>query len=258
MDYAGLSHIFYWKILHSLQVCICMRVHTQVYMCVYSGVHTCRAQRKALSVLLYYHLPYFIETKSFTEPGARLLVYKTQQSSFVGADVTGVPMATPGLLYGFWDSELRSSSLCSRAISHAKLSPPVLSQSLRDLNISRLFAFPLPSLFLFLPFSLSSFPFLLFFLALSFPLSFSYPSPSSLPFWDRLLPCSAGWPQTHYPSASASFKILFSPIWVPVTDDHQGKKQDTHTVECFYASPLGCEAGGFQWKLFLSNSNRQH
>lgn len=44
-----------------------MHVHTQVYMCVYSGVHTCRAQRKALGVLVYYPLPHFIETKSLTD-----------------------------------------------------------------------------------------------------------------------------------------------------------------------------------------------
>lgn len=154
-----------------------MHVHTQVYMCVYSGVHTCRAQRKALRVLLYYPLPYFIGTKSFTEPGARLLADKTQQSSFVGAGVTRVPMATPGILYGFRDSELRSLSLCSRAISHTKLSPPVLSPSLHVINISRLLAFPLPS-FCF-SFFLSPFPPFLsysFFLAL-----FPSLSPSHIP-----------------------------------------------------------------------------
>lgn len=60
--------------------------HASVYVCILWCTHLQSPEEG------YYPLPYFIEIKSLTEPGPRLLADKTQQSSFVGAGVTGVPM----------------------------------------------------------------------------------------------------------------------------------------------------------------------
>lgn len=61
-------------------LCVFMYV---TYVCIYFGgvacacvYVSCRGQRTMSAVLLYRSLPYFLETRSFTEPGARLTASK--------------------------------------------------------------------------------------------------------------------------------------------------------------------------------------
>jgi hypothetical protein len=75
------------QINHNLCLSVCLSLPLSVCMCVFMSMymHECAlphsSHRRTLGVLLYYSLPYPLEARSLTEPGARLAASKPQRSS---------------------------------------------------------------------------------------------------------------------------------------------------------------------------------